>query len=186
MRARYYAPELGRFQSEDSARDGLNWFSYCISDPVNNVDESGKRPLNWSETLSFDLAAVSTLNALLFAISACFLLKIGEVAIAALALAISIFSFMIALNGGLQSLPNALGDKGGAYASALGVGTGFTVFGGLMAGLKGLMDVLKGIMRIEDALGVAAQAMVKAAVAYACMLFAAVKMCDAPYFSGTN
>jgi RHS repeat-associated protein len=45
MRARYYAPELGRFQSEDPKLDGINWFAYCGNDPVNFVDESGKEKL---------------------------------------------------------------------------------------------------------------------------------------------
>ena len=41
MRARYYDPQIGRFASEDPARDGMNWFAYCSGDPVNCVDESG-------------------------------------------------------------------------------------------------------------------------------------------------
>jgi RHS repeat-associated protein len=42
MRARYYAPELGRFQSEDPAKDGINWFGYCNNNPVNFGDFTGK------------------------------------------------------------------------------------------------------------------------------------------------
>jgi RHS repeat-associated protein len=42
MRARYYEPWSGRFVSEDPARDGLNWYSYCKNDPVNSSDASGK------------------------------------------------------------------------------------------------------------------------------------------------
>jgi RHS repeat-associated protein len=42
MRARYYAPELGRFQSEDPKGDGANWFTYCTGDPVNKTDPTGK------------------------------------------------------------------------------------------------------------------------------------------------
>lgn len=42
MRARYYEPTTGRFVSEDSSRNGRNWFGYCDSNPVNNIDASGK------------------------------------------------------------------------------------------------------------------------------------------------
>jgi len=42
MRARYMDPALGRFISEDPARDGANWFVYCRNNPVGNVDTDGK------------------------------------------------------------------------------------------------------------------------------------------------
>ena len=42
MRARYYDAAVGRFASEDSAGNGVNWYSYCDSDPVNRVDIDGK------------------------------------------------------------------------------------------------------------------------------------------------
>jgi RHS repeat-associated protein len=41
MRARYYEPAAGRFVSEDRARAGFNWLTYCVNDPVNMVDETG-------------------------------------------------------------------------------------------------------------------------------------------------
>ena len=41
LRARYYAPELGRFTSEDPVQDGLNWYTYCAGNPVLFVDPSG-------------------------------------------------------------------------------------------------------------------------------------------------
>ena len=40
--ARYYDPTLGRFTSSDPARDGLNWFVYCVSEPLSRSDPSGK------------------------------------------------------------------------------------------------------------------------------------------------
>lgn len=42
MRARYYEPGTGRFVSEDTARHGFNWYSYCGNNPVNRTDNSGK------------------------------------------------------------------------------------------------------------------------------------------------
>ena len=41
LRARYYSPEIGRFVSEDPARDGLNWYAYCANNPVMFVDPMG-------------------------------------------------------------------------------------------------------------------------------------------------
>ena len=38
---RYYDPQVGRFISEDPARDGTNWYAYCGSDAVNYVDPDG-------------------------------------------------------------------------------------------------------------------------------------------------
>ena len=41
LRARYYDSESGRFISEDPAKDGYNWYSYCGGNPVMFVDPSG-------------------------------------------------------------------------------------------------------------------------------------------------
>lgn len=41
LRARYYSPSLGRFTTEDPAKDGNNWYSYCAGNPVNSWDPSG-------------------------------------------------------------------------------------------------------------------------------------------------
>ena len=41
LRARYYDSVIGAFVSEDPAKDGLNWYVYCSSDPVNYWDPSG-------------------------------------------------------------------------------------------------------------------------------------------------
>ncbi|MBE5993230.1 MAG: hypothetical protein E7247_12695 [Paenibacillaceae bacterium] len=30
LRNRYYTPETGRFTTEDSARNGLNYYAYCL------------------------------------------------------------------------------------------------------------------------------------------------------------
>ncbi|MBI1332266.1 MAG: hypothetical protein GC165_05250 [Armatimonadetes bacterium] len=42
MKARYFDCQVGRFVSEDTARQTSNWFSYCKNDPLNRVDGSGK------------------------------------------------------------------------------------------------------------------------------------------------
>jgi RHS repeat-associated protein len=39
--ARWYDPELGRFITEDPARDGGNWFAYCGNSPLNFTDPDG-------------------------------------------------------------------------------------------------------------------------------------------------
>ncbi len=38
---RYYDPQVGRFISEDPAKDGTNWYAYCNGDSVNYVDPTG-------------------------------------------------------------------------------------------------------------------------------------------------
>ncbi|MBL8065430.1 MAG: hypothetical protein JNM34_06175 [Chthonomonadaceae bacterium] len=38
---RYYDPTTGRFLSRDPAKDGPNWYAYCLNDPVNGADPSG-------------------------------------------------------------------------------------------------------------------------------------------------
>ena len=42
LRARYYNPVLGRFTTEDPAKDGLNWYVYCDNNPVMFVDPTGE------------------------------------------------------------------------------------------------------------------------------------------------
>ncbi len=41
LRARYYDPSLGRFITEDPAKDGLNWYVFCSNNPVRLVDSTG-------------------------------------------------------------------------------------------------------------------------------------------------
>ena len=42
LRNRYYSPGIGRFITEDPARDGVNWYAYCNNNPVMFVDPSGE------------------------------------------------------------------------------------------------------------------------------------------------
>ena len=41
LRNRYYDPTVGRFISEDPAKDGMNWYVYCGNNPVNFTDSFG-------------------------------------------------------------------------------------------------------------------------------------------------
>ena len=42
LRNRYYDSSIGRFITEDPAKDGLNWYIYCENNPVNFVDPNGQ------------------------------------------------------------------------------------------------------------------------------------------------
>jgi RHS repeat-associated protein len=39
--ARYYDPSIGRFITEDPARDGINWYVYCANNPLSYTDPTG-------------------------------------------------------------------------------------------------------------------------------------------------
>lgn len=41
LRNRYYDPSIGRFITEDPAKDQLNWYAYCGGNPVRFVDSWG-------------------------------------------------------------------------------------------------------------------------------------------------
>jgi RHS repeat-associated protein len=40
--ARWYDAELGRFVTEDAARDGTNWYDYCRDNPLKYSDPDGR------------------------------------------------------------------------------------------------------------------------------------------------
>jgi len=44
--ARWYDAELGRFTTEDPARDDINWYVYCANRPMTSTDPSGLRPID--------------------------------------------------------------------------------------------------------------------------------------------
>ncbi|MCL2153368.1 MAG: DUF6531 domain-containing protein [Oscillospiraceae bacterium] len=39
--ARYYSPLISRFSSQDPIMSGVNWYNYCLNDPVNRIDPWG-------------------------------------------------------------------------------------------------------------------------------------------------
>ena len=69
LRARYYDPNTGRFISQDTAKDGLNWYSYCDGDPVNYHDYTGCAKakfhkfeeflLFWQKSASFAISGIT-------------------------------------------------------------------------------------------------------------------------------
>ncbi len=54
--ARYYDPETGRFISRDPARDGLNWYEYCRSNPLVRYDPNGLWDQKDHHDLTLDIA----------------------------------------------------------------------------------------------------------------------------------
>jgi RHS repeat-associated protein len=39
--ARFYDPEVGRFITQDPAKDGVNWYAYCDDNPIRYLDPNG-------------------------------------------------------------------------------------------------------------------------------------------------
>jgi RHS repeat-associated protein len=58
MRARYYDPVTGSFDSQDQRHDGGNWFAYCNNNPVNGTDPTGHSLLLLTDDLDEAAAEV--------------------------------------------------------------------------------------------------------------------------------
>lgn len=54
---RDYSPIFKCFTTEDPMQDGTNWFSYCATDPINNIDLQGfaKKELSTEEQINYSL-----------------------------------------------------------------------------------------------------------------------------------
>ena len=46
MRARYYDPNTGRFVSQDSSMNSMNWYIYADDNPINSADASGNNTIS--------------------------------------------------------------------------------------------------------------------------------------------
>jgi RHS repeat-associated protein len=60
--ARWYDPTLGRFISEDPARDGDNWFAYVGNNPMSHIDPNGLEDTPLIQPPAGALPYVGTIN----------------------------------------------------------------------------------------------------------------------------
>jgi RHS repeat-associated protein len=62
--ARWYDAELGRFVTEDPARDGSNWYEYSGNNPLKYTDPDGRESVkswigrNWTNVVSVSLSTI--------------------------------------------------------------------------------------------------------------------------------
>lgn len=56
LSARDYCPELKSFTTMDIAKDGSNWFAYCVCDPVNYRDSTGLKKRSATDKENLDYA----------------------------------------------------------------------------------------------------------------------------------
>src|SRR5207302_1515904 len=62
---RYEDPACGRFVSEDSDAEGVNWYAYAGSNPTSWCDHNGKdRVLPWDNNFWFCLGMAAAFTAL--------------------------------------------------------------------------------------------------------------------------
>jgi RHS repeat-associated protein len=60
--ARWYDAELGRFVTEDPARDGSNWYEYCRDNPLKYTDPDGKEQNLAQKVFTKVLSSISAKN----------------------------------------------------------------------------------------------------------------------------
>jgi RHS repeat-associated protein len=134
MRARWYDPALGRFISEDPARDGANWFAYCRNNPVNAVDPTGMFMDSW-QSAAFFLAS-----------AACFLLGVslgGPIGVALL------FAGGLLIVGGAVSTWNSMVEQ---FIESLSSQTNNRYFGlaGTAVALNDANNAMIALLLMED------------------------------------
>jgi RHS repeat-associated protein len=144
MRARFYDPAAGRFESEDTDHAHSNWTLYCGNDPINRSDSSGcdfQEATGW-----WALGSLFALTAILLSgdiIAAPNTVALAG-AIATAALAIACFA---AAYDACPLVTNVYGSQGGRIqgllATALGAFSGMlvTIMVASGAGLQTCADV---------------------------------------------
>jgi len=83
MRARYYDPQMGRFVSEDPAKNGMNWFAYCDNNPINEADFDGRYGKNLTAVIGMIKNDVAYDLGIIFGASCVMLFAAGNANLAA-------------------------------------------------------------------------------------------------------
>jgi uncharacterized protein RhaS with RHS repeats len=65
--ARFYDPEVGRFLTQDPAKQGLNWYSYCGNNPLRYVDPDGQVYTEAIALTTWELNAIPVYGTLAYA-----------------------------------------------------------------------------------------------------------------------
>ncbi len=164
LNSRYYDPEIGRFINIDDitvlditniALNGINLYAYCLNNPVNEVDESGKVLLTLLIAALVGMAAsaivsvgtqlitTGTVNGWQVLTDALFGGLAGMVAVSGLG-AVGLFFVQGLISAG-NTVVNSL--ISGEYITGYDVASSF-IFGGIMGALGGRTD-LRRISQIE-------------------------------------
>lgn len=167
LNSRYYDPEIGRFINIDDitvlditniAINGINLYAYCLNNPVNEVDESGRVLLTLLIAALVGMAAsaivsvgtqlitTGTVNGWQVLTDALFGGLAGMVAVSGLG-AVGLFFAQ-----GLISAGNTIANNliSGEYITGYDVASSF-IFGGIMGALGGKFD-LRRISQIEGSM----------------------------------
>jgi RHS repeat-associated protein len=155
MRARWMDPVTGRFESEDSNRDGENWFCYAADNPVCAIDADGNKT-NWNAIWWCASSRFADCLGVAFAMGGIGAFCMKQYAVAAEAAALAVMSFAFSLIG--------LNQVG--YNPSLAAQLGQWLFSGLGGGAAASAFVLIGMAAesTQKAAGLAAIAVIACAV----------------------